>query len=389
MGISIKPEINFMKYHAVLEVDLNLIKENCKRLKTLAKGSFFCPMLKAEAYGHGALPVAQALFDIGVKQVGVFSADEAWPIREALPSMDILIFSPLPGREDLSWILEENLIIVCCHWQDLKKISQHKRPARIHLKFDTGFSRLGFDLKDSQKLFDFLKAHPQIQLEGLATQLVSGEELGDKNSFSFHQLNRFYDLKKIFPRQNFHAFNTVALISSFAHQSQMPADSRPGIGLYGVKPKIFLKNKKAEERYQKLSLSPVSCLKAQIVAVRHISKGTGVSYGGVWKASRPSQIATVSLGYGDGFFRGLHLAREVLFRGKKRAIVGAVCMDFFMIDVTDCGKEKSVELGEEVIIFGQSRKLYLSVQDQAEVLNTIPYELFSRLGPRVKRVYKS
>lgn len=375
-----------MKNRAVLEVNLQLLKSNCKLLKSMTGSLFFCPMLKADAYGHGAVPIAKTLLGAGVKQVGVIDAGEAWPIREAAEDMDILIFGPLWNEEDLSWIVEEKLAVLCSNWRDLKSLSRLKTPVRAHLKFDTGFSRLGFDLESAGRLCDFLKDKPHIQLEGLATQLVSGEEIGDEHSFSFRQLERFSTLKQYFSCPHFHVLNTSALVASFVH-GKADFGSRPGIGLYGVKPKVFFQNKKAESIYKQLSLAPVSCLKSEVVALHHIPKGAVVSYGGVWKALRPSRIAVVSLGYGDGFLRGLGSVREALFRGKKRPLVGAVCMDFFMIDVTDCEGSAPIKLGEEVVIFGKQGDLFLSPEDQARASGTISYELFSRLGNRVERVY--
>lgn len=379
-----------MKSRAVLEVNLNLLKKNYRALKALTKDSFFCPMLKANAYGHGAGAVAQALQSSGVQQVGVMSLDEAGSLRKQLKSMDILIFNPVLNKEDLSWILEEKMALVCSHWEALKKVSELKKPARIHLKFDTGFSRLGFSLDSAEALHQFLKDHPQIKLEGLASQLVFGEELGDDKSFSSLQLKNFSRLKNIFPALPFHAFNTSALLSSFVHQKKESFGVRPGIGLYGSKTQVSFQNEEAKRNWEKISLSPVSQLKSQVLDFHKIPKGASVSYGGLWKAKRPSQIATVSLGYGDGFFRSAGSFREVLFRGKKRPIVGTVCMDFFMIDVTACDKEEEapLQMGEEVVIFGEQKGAFLSPEVQAKASGTIVYELFSRLSDRVHRVYK-
>ncbi|MCZ0931878.1 MAG: alanine racemase, partial [Oligoflexia bacterium] len=154
-----------MKSRAVLEINLKLLKKNAQTLKSIKPQSFFCPMLKADAYGHGAIPIAKALWDIGVKQVGVLNIDEAWPIRKALAQMDILIFSPLIHKEDLSWIVKENLTVVCSHWMGLQNLAKLQKKTRIHLKFDTGFSRLGFNLNSVSKILDFLKQNPQLRLE--------------------------------------------------------------------------------------------------------------------------------------------------------------------------------------------------------------------------------
>ncbi len=376
-----------MKNRSVLEIHLNLLQQNSLLLKSLTEGAFFCPMLKADGYGHGSVKVAQALLQAGVQQVGVISVSEAWSIREFVEEMDILIFGPVLEVEELHWIVEEGLVLVCNNWQDLKGLSQIKKPSRIHLKFDTGFSRLGFNWNEKEKIKDFLKKHPQIQLEGLAGQLSSGEDLGDKKNCSFNQTLPFSLLQKKFSESNIHFLNSSALIASYAHNLKM-GGARPGLSLYGLKPKISFQNEKAEKRWKDLSLSPVSCWKSYVVALRTVRKGAVVSYGETWRATRPSQIATVSVGYGDGFIRNAGTVKKVLFRGEKRPVRGAICMDFFMMDLTDC-KGPPVKLGEEVVIFGRQKKQVLSLEKQAEVLGTIPYELLCRIGPRVERIYKN
>ena len=224
-----------------------------------------------------------------------------------------------------------------------------------------------------------------MELEGIGTHLVSGEELGDNNSFSSFQLQKFLDLIRFFPNTKNHILNSSALISQFVHSDSSNLGARPGISLYGIKPKVFFQNSKAEEKWNQLQLRPVSCLKSRIVSVQELSKGAPVSYEARWKAPRKSKIATVSLGYADGFLRALDKKREVLFRGKKRPVIGAICMDFFMIDLTD--EDKAIELGEEVIIFGADKQASLSAEEQAEAINTIPYELFTNIGSRVERLY--
>ena len=373
-----------MKSRAVLEIKLELLKKNAKLLKSMKAQSFFCPMIKADAYGHGSAPIAKALWEIGIKQVGVLNVEEAGPIKKAVPKIDILIFDPLESKEEISWIIEKKLTLVCSNWRDLHNLAHLQKKARIHLKFDTGFSRLGFHLSSAQKLLEFLKNNPQLELKGIGTHLVSGEELSDKNSFSHSQLKKFLHLTKFFPHAKNHILNSSALISQFIHSDISDLGARPGISLYGIKPKALFQNQSAKEKWNDLLLQPVSCLKSRISAIQEISKGSPVSYDAHWKAPKKSKIATVSLGYADGFFRALGKKREVLFRGQKTAVVGAVCMDFLMIDLTSLKDEKPVQLGEEVIIFGKDK---LTVEDQATAVNTIPYELFTSLGPRVKRVY--
>jgi len=373
-----------MKARAVLEVNLSAVRQNVRLLQKINGKNFFCPMLKANAYGQGALPIAKALYEEGVKQAGVINADEAWPLRENLPDMDILIFSPLYKAEDLKWIAQENLVLVCSDWRDLKTLSRLKTKIRIHLKFDTGFSRLGFFPPSAPQIKAFLKDHPHISLEGFGSQLLSGEELANKNTPTYKQLKDFFKLKKTFPNLENHLLNSAGLISQYANQSSDLLGSRPGISLYGIKPKVYCKDKVAQSRWEALNFIPSSCLKSQIMGLRTLSKGDSVSYGSRWTAKKETQIATVSMGYADGFSRSLGATRNVLFRGRKRPVVGAVGMDFFMIALEK--EDHEARLGEEVILFGSPD---LTIEEQAQATSTIPYELLVSLGSRVERLYKN
>ena len=325
-----------MKSRAVLEVDLSAVRNNVSLLKSIAGSSaFFCPMLKANAYGHGAAPIAKTLKAEGIQQVGVIDTDEAWTIRSALPDLDILVYDPLISEEELLWMIHENLVLVCSDWESLKQVAQLKKRVRIHLKFDTGFSRLGFEPKDSEKLLLFLKEQPQIHLEGFGTHLISAEELADKNSRTYQQLKKFLLLEKSFPKARSHLLNTAGLISQFVNGEFCEFGSRPGLGLYGIKPKVYLKDQKAQKKWEDLPFRSSSSLKSRVVALRELSKGGLVSYGGRWKANKKTRVGVVSMGYADGFPRALGSNRKVLLRGKKRSVIGAVCMDFFMIELKE------------------------------------------------------
>ena len=374
-----------MQSRSVLEVDLSAVRNNVRLLKRLSgPDSFFCPMLKASAYGHGIVPIAKVLRQEGVQQVGVIDTDEAWPLRASVPDMDILVYDSLISKEERLWLIQEDLVLLCGDWESLKSLTQLKKKVRIYLKFDTGFSRLGFKLKDTEKLILFLKQEPQILVEAFGSHLIFGEELANKNSQSYQQLKSFVKLKQLFPKMSSHLLNTAGLISQYVNRESCKWGSRPGIGLYGIKPKVYTKDQKAKKKWDQLSLKPSSCLKSRIVAVTELSKGEGVSYEASWKANKKTRVATVSMGYADGFSRAVHAKRQVLLRGQRRSVIGRVCMDYFMIELQK--EDQSVGVGEEVIIFDTQG--LLPVEEQSQALNTIPYELLSSLGPRVKRVYK-
>ena len=370
---------------ALLEIDLKVLKENSSVLKNLSGKNFFCPMVKTQSYGHGIVPVTRALFSSGVKQVGVVAVSEARALRRALSgSLDILLFGPVLNQEDLDWLCENRCVPVVNNWGDLESL---KGRCRIHIKFNTGFSRLGFEISEAEKLKNFCAKHPHLKVEGICSQLLSGEELSRKTSASYRQVEKMKDMASLFSVKKNHLFNTAALLSSVCHGEGESLGSRPGIGLYGVKPKITFASEAAETKWRKISLKPVSTLKSRVVGVHRLKKGEMVSYEGTWKAARPSVILVVSLGYGDGFPRALSFPHgRVLFRGKAVPVAGRVCMDFFMADVTDVAGPFPTP-GEEVVIFGTQKGVFLSVEEQAERASTLPHELFVRLGERVERKY--
>ena len=371
---------------ASLEIDVKRLKKNLESLKNLSP-SFFCPMLKANAYGHGSKKVASLMDELKIKQVGVVSLEEALEIKKK-GSFEILIFSPLDKKE-MKEAVREGFLPVISSMEELKTLKDIGKKAKLHLKVDTGFSRLGFSLEDIKKVGEILKKNPHLSLKGVGTQLIDNENLANEKSLSFKQLESFKSLKSLFKNTPLHVLNTAGLLSHAVHERKEDLGARVGIGIYGLKPEIFLKSEKYKKNYEKIKLSPCSSLKAQIVGLRTLKKGEGVSYGADFKAEKNMRLATVSLGYGDGFLRTPLKDRFVLFRGKKTRICGRICMDFFMIDVTNLDKEKEVERGEEVLIFGEDKWGSLSVSEQAQSLGTISYELFSGLSDRVKRVYKA
>lgn len=372
---------------ATLDIDLAALQKNARILRRLSGEHFFCPMVKTQSYGHGIVPVTQALDSIGVRQVGVVTVSEARQIRSVLPDTpDILVFGPILNREDLDWLYKNQCVLVANNWRDLEYWTQ-KNSSRVHIKFNTGFSRLGFAVSEGEKLKEFLTRSSRAKLEGLCSQLLSGEELGDKKSASYGQMEKMKHLRTLFSIRTVHLFNTAALLSCVCHGEKGNFGSRPGIGLYGVKPEITFFSPEAEKKWKGLSLEPASALKSKVVGIHQLEEGEAVSYGGEWRAAKPSVIAVVSLGYGDGFPRALSFPRgQVLFRGCFVPVVGRVCMDFFMVDITAAASPPAV-LGEEIVIFGAQKGVYLSPEEQANKAGTISHEFFVRLGGRVERKY--
>ena len=374
----------------VWEIDLNALQSNTRLLKKLSGKNFFCPMIKTDAYGHGLLPVAKTLVSAGVRQVGVGSVSEARRIRKTLPPArwDILVFHPVLNQGDMNWLYENRCVPVINNWSDLENWAKKPSP-RLHIKFDTGFSRLGFPPAEAEALKSFFRKHPRLRVEGLCSHLTDNEELANRHSLSRLQVKKMKSLAPLFPGGKNHLYNTAGLFSRVCHNRTVDFGVRPGIGLFGVRPRVAFRSKTAETRWKALSLKPVSTLKGRVTAFCKLKKGETVSYNGTWRAKRPSVTALVSLGYGDGLPRLLSFpGGRALFRGKIFPVAGRVCMDFFMLDVTGAGAPLP-SLGEEVVIFGKQNEGFLSPEFQAEKADTLPHELFVRLGGRVRRKYIS
>ncbi len=375
-----------------LEIDLKAIKTNAKILshKAFKEGLFFCPMLKANAYGLGAISIARALSETGVKSCGVLSVAEAEEIKTHIPH--IYLFGPL-ASQGIKVAFKEGFIPVIGCWEDLKlwqlkgKTSGGKN---FHLKFDIGMGRLGFSPLELNSLKTYLKQHPGLCLSGVASHLSEGEKqspLTLNQMQSFEKIHR--ELKPLASPQykwQAHLLNTASFFSLWHRKKLKPFFGlRTGIGLYGIKPPLKFKNPLFKNQYKNLSLKPALKLKSHVVCVKEIKKEAGVSYGSLWRAKKKSTIAVVAMGYADGFLRSFSNRCHVLFRGKKTALRGAVCMDFFMIDVTGAEKQKPVQNGEEVVVFGSQKTNFISVEEQAQKAKTLPHELLVRWGGRVKK----
>ena len=378
-----------MKYNK-LEVNLGALKANVKTaLKIIGKNNFFYPFVKSNAYGLGAQKITQALMEEGLCEVGVLTAQEAQMLNSK--KIKILIFGPMEDAEEF---------LQCPHWipvlssfEDLKNFSQiilkHQAHHCIHIKFDVGMSRLGFEETDCDAIISFLNQNKHLRLEGICAHLSRGEDIGVVNSSAQKQTAQFKDIgrkmKKYFPAVKQHLFNSSAFLGSFSHDLEMEFGARLGGFLYGIKHDV--ENHKTLRKWSELKLKPVSTLKAGIISSRRVPLGRAVSYDNLWTAKTPSHIAVVSMGYADGLSRSL-TGLDVLFRGKRVKVVGAVCMNFFMIDLTPVlGLKEKPKRGEEVVIYGQQKNEEISIKEQAQALGSLPYEMMTRISSSVQRVY--
>lgn len=380
-----------MKYNK-LEVDLKALRANIKTaLKIIGKNNFFYPFVKSNAYGVGIHEVTRILIEEGLHEVGLLTSEEARSLN--LKKVQILIFGPIERAEE--FLNNPYWIPVISSFNDLNIFSQtmmkNQNSHNIHIKFDVGMSRLGFDPKDTDELISFFKNNTHLKLQGMCAHLSRGEDIGIPNSSAKKQIEQFkkigQEMKKHFPSIKQHLFNSSAFLGSFCHDLDMEYGSRLGGFIYGIKHDIENQTQTALKKWSQLDLQPVTTLKAGVLSSRIIPQGQGVSYDSLWKAKTDSNIAVISMGYADGIFRNL-TGMDVLFRGQRVPVVGAVCMNFFMIDLTPVlGLKEKPKRGEEVVIYGKQQNHEISIKEHSQALGSIPYEVMTHISPSVQRVY--
>jgi alanine racemase len=351
------------------------------------------PVLKANAYGHGAVTVALHLQKLGVKLVAVAVLDEARELRKAGFKKQILLLGPFLKKE-ISEIKTLQVTPVVGSMYSLKLLIEYSAKRfnfglkteknssiklEIHLKWDTSMNRLGLREEELPEVDSLLSANRKtIQVKGLCTHLLRGEDLGSAAGFSAIQIQKFKKISDHFkssnPRILIHVFNSDAFFQSIESRRFDPQfGARIGLALYGYT---------SVETQLTQKLKPVMRLISKIVQLKFIKKGESVSYNATWMAKRNSVIAVVPMGYADGYRRALSNKGQVLVRDMMVSVVGTVCMDYFMIDVTDVHVHTHLTLGEDVEIWGER----VSLKDLSKKIDTIPYELLTTLGSRVKRV---
>lgn len=363
------------------EVDLGCIEHNVKQIKSLCENKKIYGVVKADAYGHGALDIVQVLLKSGVTDLAVALITEALEIIKSGINVPILIlgFTPLTFAEDILNNNIEQTVYDLEYAKKLSEIAQEKnKTAKIHIAVDTGMGRIGFlpNEKGMEAVRQISKL-PNINIEGIFTHFSTADE-ADK-TYSMEQLYKFNKFVDDLEREGLkfnikHASNSAGIMDlPEAHFNAV----RPGIIMYGYYPS----NEVIKER---LDLKPALTLKTSVVHVKTLPKDMYISYGRKYKTDKERVIATLPIGYADGYTRALSNKGKVIVNGKLASIVGAVCMDQCMIDVTDVG---TVKVGDEVILLGEHGNTRFNADDLAELLDTINYEIICMIGRRVPRVY--
>ncbi len=334
-------------------------------------------VVKANAYGHGAVPVALALERAGATMLACADIEEAIVLRRAGVRAEILVFGAL-GVSDVSGVVDHALtptISTPSAGKALQELAARRHSTlRYHLKIDTGMNRLGLRYDNLARTLPDLLGSPNLELVGLYTHFATADmpehPLMEQQRQRFEQARADLASRGIRPRV-VHAANSAALLRDARVWYDLV---RPGLLLYGVVPPPLAST---------LPLRPALSLRSRVVAVKHIRAGETVSYGARFTAERPTRIAVIPAGYADGIDLRMAGRGFVLVRGRRAPIVGAVSMDMLMIDMTDI----EAYPGDEVVLLGTQGEERIDVRETAAAIGTIPWEILCRLGSRIERVY--
>lgn len=371
------------QYHRVFaEINIDYIEDNLKAIKEyVGYDKEVMVVIKADGYGHGAIPIAKYLFEAGINSIGVATINEAIALRKDGIDIPIVILGYSP-EEEYSSLIEFDIIQTVYKYSMVKGISDVAsklgKNAKIHIKIDTGMTRLGFYPNDEtiELLVEMCKL-PNLDIEGIFTHFAKADEAD--RSYTLEQIktfNTFIDKleKKGIQISKIHASNSAGLMGyKEAHYNIV----RAGIALYGLYP--------SDQMDQSvITLKPSLSLKSNIIFLKDVESGVAVSYGGTYITKERCKIATIPVGYGDGYPRSLSSKGRVLIRGQYAPIIGRICMDQFMVDVTQI---EGVSEGDEAVLIGSQGDKNIPVEEIAAIDGTINYEIVCQLGKRIPRVY--
>ncbi len=378
-----------MLHNVWAEINLNSIEHNLKALKSITNpDSKFMAVVKADGYGHGAYEIAKKSIESGADYLSVARIDEAVYLRNKGIVSPLLILG-YTALDSLNKVVNHNLVQTLYSFESAKRLSEiavsKGKTAKIHIKIDTGMGRLGFlpdpmntnlekgfALKETERIVKL----PNIELEGVFTHFAcadSRDKTFTNNQFEIF-LSFLHELKKggIEPEIR-HAANSAGIIDLPETHLDMV---RAGISLYGLYPS-------QEVNKANVKLIPAMELKSKVVNLKSVKKDFTVSYGATYITDKDTTIASIPVGYADGLNRLLSSKGEMILKGKRFPIAGRVCMDQTMLDIGDF----KAEIEDEVVVFGKQQNEELSIDELADSLNTINYEIVTTITKRVPRIY--
>ncbi|HPU63875.1 MAG TPA: alanine racemase [Mobilitalea sp.] len=371
-------------YRAQVNINLDAIRSNINEIRRhLKKDTKLMVIVKADAYGHGAVAVSKALENGLADAFGVAIIEEAVELRKAGITKPILILGFTP-KEQFDLVVSYDVIQTVYQYEMAQELSKEAikqgKTAKIHIKVDTGMSRLGFS--DSQESITEIKKISTLKglyIEGIFSHFANADEK-DKSSVN-DQIRRFNDFYRQLENEGIHIpirhmANSAGVIEFPNAQYEMV---RCGIVTYGLYPSEYVNHSFA-------NLIPAMELKSHVVYIKEVPPGTGISYGSTYITKRKTKVATIPVGYADGYSRNLSNVGKVIIRGKYAPIIGRICMDYFMVDVTDI---EDVTQGDTVTLLGKDGDCVISAKTLALWSHSFPYEMVCTVGKRIPRVFLS
>lgn len=366
-----------------LEINLDNLEYNFNNIKEIVDNeTIVMPVIKANGYGHGSVQLAKLYESIGAERVAVSILQEAIELRQNGIEMDILVLNYTPV-DTLGPVVDLNLIQSIYTYESAENLSRiavkNNKKVKIHIKIDSGMGRVGFLINNEVSISTIEKICklPNLEVEGIYTHFARADEL--QKDPTMNQVNKFNRLVEKLEDKGIkiplkHVSNSAAIIDLPDLNYNLV---RPGIMLYGYYP-----SREVDKR--KIDLKPAMTLKAEISNIKEVDKDTGISYGHIYTTSKKTRIATIPIGYGDGYSRMLSEHAFVSLQDKRLPVLGRICMDQMMIDISDLD---DVNIGDEVVLFGPGKNSFPKVEELALILGTINYEIICMMGRRIPRVY--
>ena len=361
-------------------VDLDALRWNFRQVREkIGPGVRVLSVVKADAYGHGAREVARALAAAGWESFGVATLEEGVELRAAGIRSPILVLAGV-YPEQLGEFIQHRLTPAICETEAFKQLEKEARRRGVtlnfHLKVDTGMGRIGLPSAEVERWLPEMGQIESLKLEGLFSHFSHAESV--EGSYTQSQLKAFQLVLKRLRSAGYnppwvHLANSAAVITlPSAHFTMV----RPGLMLYGAYPSPVMASQ--------VALKPVLSWRTRVLQLKRVPEGSSISYGQIFVTQRESSIATLPVGYADGYPRLLSNRGEVLIRGQRAPVAGRICMDLTMVDVTDI---RGVEQGDEVVLLGAQGKAAISADEMARWAETISYEIFTSISDRVPRIH--
>lgn len=358
-----------------VEVDLGQLAQNLAAIRRHVGGARVMTILKANAYGHGLVPVARHMVKCGADYLGVAFLEEGILLRREGITTPILVLGGIAG-EQIPLFLKHDLTITAPSVEKLRLIDEAAAAqgvkARVHLKIDTGMERIGIHYYSAGQLLEASLQCRHVEVEGIYSHFANADAAD--LSHARLQLERFFDVLTFYEKRSLpvplrHIANSAGIL-------QLPESHldlvRPGILLYGVYP--------SAECARTIAVKPALTWKSRVAYFKVVQPGHPVSYGSTWQSDHPVRVVTVPVGYGDGYFRALSNQAQVIIRGRRHPTVGRVCMDALMVNL----EQGTAYNGDEVILLGGD----ITAAEMAAWAGTIPYEVLTNINTRVPRIYR-